>query len=193
VLNGKEAANANIQAHVTAAHAPASAQANKDITKAEIEAKLTGELSSHSHAVDVSAHALLKTGVHGLLNSVRIQPQVTPVAESTGAITIHVADMLLGIVTGAPSAARAYTLDTGANCDAGVTIGTDEAFDWILINLSTTAANIITLTASTGHTIVGSTKVPSNSTTTGGLWGTSSALWRTRKTGANTFVTYRIG
>jgi len=45
-----EPSNANIQTHVTAAHAPAGAQANAAITKAEIEAKLTGELSSHSHA-----------------------------------------------------------------------------------------------------------------------------------------------
>ncbi len=45
-----EPANANIQSHVTTPHAPASAQANADITKAEIEAKLTGVVSSHSHA-----------------------------------------------------------------------------------------------------------------------------------------------
>ena len=45
-----EPANTNIQVHVAAAHAPANAQKNSDITKAEIEAKLTGEISSHSHA-----------------------------------------------------------------------------------------------------------------------------------------------
>lgn len=45
-----EAANANIQAHVTAAHAPSNAQKNSDITKDEIEAKLTGEISTHTHA-----------------------------------------------------------------------------------------------------------------------------------------------
>ncbi len=45
-----EPANANIQTHVTAAHAPSNAQANADITKAEIEAKLTGTISSHSHS-----------------------------------------------------------------------------------------------------------------------------------------------
>src|SRR5688572_24298557 len=45
-----EPANANLQAHVVSAHAPAGAQVNADITKAEIEAKLTGVISSHSHA-----------------------------------------------------------------------------------------------------------------------------------------------
>ncbi len=42
--------NDNIQTHVISAHAPSNAQKNSDITKAEIEAKLTGELSSHTHA-----------------------------------------------------------------------------------------------------------------------------------------------
>lgn len=45
-----EAKNANIQAHVASAHAPSDAQKNSDITKAEIEAKLTGVIASHSHA-----------------------------------------------------------------------------------------------------------------------------------------------
>ncbi len=49
-LGNKEPANANIQVHVTSAHAPSNAQKNSDITKAEIEAKLTGEISSHIHA-----------------------------------------------------------------------------------------------------------------------------------------------
>jgi hypothetical protein len=36
--------------HSQAAHAPSNAQKNSDITKAEIEAKLTGEIASHTHA-----------------------------------------------------------------------------------------------------------------------------------------------
>ena len=36
--------------HATGPHAPTNAQANADITKAEIEAKLTGEISTHTHA-----------------------------------------------------------------------------------------------------------------------------------------------
>lgn len=45
-----EPKNPNIQTHIAQAHAPADAQKNADITKAEIEAKLTGEVASHSHA-----------------------------------------------------------------------------------------------------------------------------------------------
>ena len=49
-LAAKEPADSAIQAHITSAHAPANAQKNSDITKAEIEAKLTGVIASHSHA-----------------------------------------------------------------------------------------------------------------------------------------------
>ena len=37
--------------HSQSAHAPSDAQKNSDITKAEIEAKLTGKISTHSHSV----------------------------------------------------------------------------------------------------------------------------------------------
>lgn len=42
---GKE----EVRNHITSTHAPTNAQKNSDITKAEIEAKLTGVISSHSH------------------------------------------------------------------------------------------------------------------------------------------------
>lgn len=38
--------------HSQSAHAPSNAQKNSDITKAEIEAKLTGQISTHSHTSD---------------------------------------------------------------------------------------------------------------------------------------------
>ena len=49
-ISGKEPANINIQAHVISAHAPSNAQKNSDILKSEIEAVLTGQISSHTHA-----------------------------------------------------------------------------------------------------------------------------------------------
>jgi hypothetical protein len=57
----------------------------------------------------------------------------------------------------------------------------DEAFDWYVIN--TGATNAFTVAAGTGHTLVGSGTVALS----------SSGAFRTRKTAANTFVTYRIG
>ena len=42
--------------HSQAAHAPANAQKNSDITKAEIEAKLTGTITTHTHNYAASNH-----------------------------------------------------------------------------------------------------------------------------------------
>ena len=42
--------------HSQVAHAPANAQKNSDITKAEIEAKLTGAITSHTHNYAASNH-----------------------------------------------------------------------------------------------------------------------------------------
>jgi hypothetical protein len=42
--------------HSQSDHAPSNAQKNSDITKSEIEAKLTGEISSHSHALPTHNH-----------------------------------------------------------------------------------------------------------------------------------------
>jgi hypothetical protein len=42
--------------HSQSAHAPSNAQKNSDITKAEIEAKLIGEVASHSHALPSHNH-----------------------------------------------------------------------------------------------------------------------------------------
>jgi hypothetical protein len=44
-----EPANSNIQTHVTSPHAPANAQKNSDILKSEVEAVLTGNITSHTH------------------------------------------------------------------------------------------------------------------------------------------------
>ena len=43
--------------HSQAAHAPSNAQKNSDITKAEIEAKLTGNITSHTHSYAGSSSA----------------------------------------------------------------------------------------------------------------------------------------
>jgi hypothetical protein len=69
-----------------------------------------------------------------------------------------------------------------------------DSFDWYIINLSTAAdADIITVTAAADHTIVGVAVVQSAKTTTGGLSGSSSAHFRSRKTAATTWITYRLG
>lgn len=117
----------------------------------------------------------------------RTQPSPTA---KTVANTLTIAELQTKIINATPTATgatAAYTLPTGALIDAGVTMEVDDSFDWILINNALDAADTITVTADTGHTIVGNPVVVRAGATTG-----YSSMWRTRKTAANTFVTYRI-
>jgi hypothetical protein len=119
--------------------------------------------------------------------------QVTPNAE-TVAVTLTAAELLTGLVTGthAAGATQAYTLPTGTLLDAAGTFLVDEYFDWTLINLSAAAADTITITAGTDHTVVGTMICQSAHSSTGLIHGNALRL-RTRKTAANTFVSYRLG
>lgn len=124
-----------------------------------------------------------------------ITKQAAPTAE-TGVATISIADILTGIVTLSHTAGAtvALTLDTGSAMDTGRPggMGTDVAIDWSLINLSAAALDTGTLTASSGHTIVGNPIVQSAHSSTGGIYG-NSARFRSRRTATNTWITYRIG
>ena len=51
--------------HSQSTHAPSNAQKNSDITKGEIEAKLTGQITSHTHAVEIPKDALITTNIIG--------------------------------------------------------------------------------------------------------------------------------
>lgn len=115
------------------------------------------------------------------------------VSAQGGATTLTVANLLTGIITGTQSTGGNvnYTLPTGALTDAGAEFAIGDSFDWSLINLSSAAADTVTVTAGTGHTIVGVAVVQSAHATTGGLYG-NAARFRTRKTAADTFITYRI-
>lgn len=55
----------NAYTHSQSSHAPTNAQKNSDITKAEIEAKLTGQITSHTHAVEVPKDTLITTNIVG--------------------------------------------------------------------------------------------------------------------------------
>lgn len=120
------------------------------------------------------------------------QYQGAPTAMTTAA-SITITGILSGIITGTHTAGAtaAYTLPTGALTDAGSQFSVGDSIDWSLINLSAAAADTITVTAATGHTIVGNPIVQSAHVSTGGVYGNSS-IWRTRKTAADTFVSYRI-
>ena len=110
--------------------------------------------------------------------------QPTPTAKVATA-TLTIAELLTGIITVTSAVAVSLTLPTGTLSDAGVAapaLPVNGCFEWIVINLGT-VSGAVTLVAGTADTIVGGVGV---------AIGTSARL-RTRKTAANTFVTYRIG
>ena len=89
--------------------------------------------------------------------------------------------LLGGIRTGTPSANIDLQLPTGTSMDLVFdNFQSNQAFSWSIINLAPTA-NSITVTVNDGHSVVGNMVVAA----------ATSARFLTRKTAANTFVTYR--
>ena len=88
--------------HSQAAHAPSNAQKNSDITKAEIEAKLTGTITSHAHNYAGSSSAGGKA---------------TEAAKTTGTLTIQTNGTSAGTFNG--SANKTVNI-TPANIGAAV-------------------------------------------------------------------------
>ena len=109
--------------------------------------------------------------------------QPTPSAINASA-TLTIAQLLTGIITTNSATAVAFTLPTGTLTDAGILGGlllVDQSFDWSIVNTGS-AVGTVTVSGGTGNTLVGS----------GAVAITTSATFRTRKTAANTFVTYRV-
>lgn len=95
--------------------------------------------------------------------------------------TVSPAMILGGILTSTTAAAVTGTLATGAVMDLASSFNVNDFVDWSVIN--TGGANAFTVQqAASGHTVVGNMTVAAS----------SSARFRTRKTAADTFVTYRI-
>ncbi len=109
------------------------------------------------------------------------QIYTTPgVLNATGALT---AAMLgAGIVTSTTAAGVTATLPTGTVMDAALlNMQINDSFDWSAI---ATGANAFTVTAAaSGHTVVGA----------GAVATLTSGHFRTAKTAAATYITYRVG
>jgi hypothetical protein len=104
-------------------------------------------------------------------------------SNTTGAVA-GVSSLIGGIRTSTPTADITLLVPTGTNMDAAFQdLQTNHGFEWSLINLATAASTWdVTVTANTGHTVVGNMRVT----------GETSGRFRTVKTAANTFITYRI-
>lgn len=109
-----------------------------------------------------------------------ITRNVVPTNSNTST-TATAASLLTGIRTGTPSSNNDLQMPTGTDLDAAfVSLANDQSFEWSAINLSTN--HTITVTANTDHTVVGNMVVAVS----------TSARFTSRKTAANTFITYRI-
>jgi hypothetical protein len=103
-------------------------------------------------------------------------------ANSNVTATATAASLLDGLRTGTPAANINLTLPTGANMDdAFQELQNNQSFEWSVINRAA-ATHVITVVANTTHTVVGNMDVAA----------ASSGRFLTRKTAANTFITYRI-
>lgn len=120
------------------------------------------------------------------------QIQTAPAVYNTTS-TVVAPDLMAGLITSTQATGDTITLTlpTGTLMDAALDLPINGSFEWSLINLSSAAADTVTIAAGSGHTIVGTSIVQSAHATTGLLYG-NSARFRTRKTAANTFVTYRL-
>jgi len=122
------------------------------------------------------------TGALMFASSVLFEYQPTPTAlTATGTLTV--AQLLTRIITETSATAVTATLPTGTLMDGGMPAGiaANESFDWTIVNLGS-ASGAVTVAAGTAHTVVGSMSVPIS----------TSATFRSRRTAANTWVTYRL-
>jgi hypothetical protein len=105
--------------------------------------------------------------------------QAAPAAVNATA-TLTVANLKTGIITSTSAAATDMTLPTGTDTQAGFSGTYDNmTFEWSVIN---TGPSLVQVMAATAHTIVGSGSVATG----------TSGRFASRRTAANTFVSYRL-
>jgi hypothetical protein len=107
----------------------------------------------------------------------------TAPANSNDSATATASSLLDGLRTGTPTANINLTLPTGTDMDAAFQeLQTNQSFEWSVINLAAATHVITVLAGTSGHTVVGNMNVVA----------ATSGRFITRKTAANTFISYRI-
>ena len=159
-----------------------------DGTKFVQAAEIRGEVDGTPGANDMPGRLVFSTtldGTSSTTEALRItndrvvaynQPDVT---SKSAAATLTIAELKTGIIqyTGA---AATLTLPTGTLSEGGFSgIYTNMTFEWSVIN---TGSGTCTIGAGTAHTIVGGATVAAG----------ASGRFASRRTAANTFVTYRL-
>lgn len=119
-------------AHSQTTHAPSNAQKNSDITKAEIEAKLTGNLTSHSHTAERE----------------QAQSEVKSIVAKTGNFTLVLSEAGAYIRS---TASSNITCTVPTNATAAFPVKT-------VITIRQAAAGVVTCSPASGVTLNGGAK-----------------------------------
>lgn len=157
------------------------------------QATITGGAGSAGNAnggsVVITGGAANGSGIAGIIleRGVRMISQGAPASQDTAA-TLTAAQILTGIITSAPAGAINLQLPLATAVDTALPdSAAGDAFDFSIINTSTTAGNTDTITTNTGWTLVGNVIVPGLTAGPG-----TSGRFRIRKTGAGAWVLYRL-
>lgn len=135
------------------------------------------------------------TGV-GALTAIPITAMPTAPVTLTTSATLTAAQVLTGLLLAnqGGGAAATYTMPTGtllaaelAKTCPGMKVG--DCFEVTFVNISTAAAEDVTIQGGTDTTAVGNMTIASNAAVADQAWGT----FRFRKTGGTTFSFYRVG
>jgi hypothetical protein len=167
-----------------------SGAASAYVEAARIHAQIDGEPDTSGDTTDMPGALVFSTAPNGsttATEALRITNdrviaynQAAPAAVDTTA-TLTVGNLKTGIITSSTAAAVTMTLPTGTDTEAGFSgVYTNMTFEWTVIN--TGATNAVTVQGGTGHTLVGSGAVAAG----------VSGRFASRRTAANTFVTYRL-
>lgn len=119
-----------------------------------------------------------------------VSSQGAPAAQTTSATltAAQLATMIITVNEGA-GANSAQTLPLATAMDTEFdTFGTDQSFDFSVINISTVAAETVSIVTNTGWTLVGNMLIAANTAITDN----SQGRFRARRTGAGAWTLYRI-
>lgn len=158
-------------------------------TQLDLEATFTGYDVLGPYAS--GATLVISPGSTDVLYSIGVAPVVSGVAYQGAPTTQNTAGTLTGAqvmsglitCTQATGATIAVLLPNGATMEAASQFNVDEYFDWVLINNSVAGTDTVTITNAASNNNISGPAIVAAST---------SAIFRTRKTAADTFVTYRI-
>lgn len=179
-----------VAASKTQWYVPDIAAATSTTTEQAFLTGITAGTAAASKALVLNSNG----GISGhRFTSANLITQATPTAKTTSA-TLTAAEILVGIITGnqGGGAGAAYTLPTAADFETALIaaypgLQNDDSFDFSVINISTNAAEIITMTTATGWTLVGDMTLAANAT-----GDQSGGRFRARRVSSSAYVLYRM-